>query len=443
MTKFSLKKKLLPSLMAASLASGVAFSGNASALEVAADGTGQVLLAPVYIVDVKGSPQGPTYIRVINTSPDHAVKARIGFRSQVNSTEVLDFILYLSPRDVWRGMVVNVNGQAYVKSTDDSIRNLPNADSFASIEGTPANVKMFDVALAADDNNEMGHFDIIAAYSVKGTVQTPKGSVTIKQGMSKFDLAKIFDTPLGSVAVANSLLALNNADCPAGATTTCMIRTDEPASVQLRGEVSMVLLGERYNYIMTALDADDKGNVISNPFFDVEVTFGLNLGGDFPGAGLDNILDIETALAAKSYGATYQNGDGASVVFVTFPTKYRHLRSDVCQIGKIEGEWTRPFNATGSMGYTISQFDNQEHGVGNTVEPPTSVSGDIAATPSAGTAITPEVEWFSPAWKFESGWYSLNMNERTGCPYSGAPAIVYTMTLRDSSSEFFQNSPRK
>ncbi len=442
MTKFSLKKKLLPSLMAASLASGVAFSGNASALEVAADGTGQVLLAPVYIVDVKGNPQGPTYIKVINTSPDHAVKARIGFRSQINSTEVLDFILYLSPRDVWRGMVVNVNGQAYVKSTDDSVRNLPNADSFASIDGTPANVMMFDVALAPDDNNEMGHFEIIGAYSVKDTVVTPKGSVIIKQGMSKFDLAKIFDTPLGSPATPNSLLALNKAQCPAGATGSCMIRTDEASSVQLRGEVSMVLFGERYNYIMTALDADSKGNVISNPFYDVEVKFGTNIGSDFPGAGLDNILDIETALAAKSYGATYQNGDGVSVVFVTFPTKYRHLRSDVCQIGKIEGTWTPPFNATGSMGYTISQFDNQEHGVGNTVEPPTSVSGDLAATPDPGTAITPEVEWFLPAWMFASGWYSLDMNERTGCPYSGAPAIVYTMTFRDNSSEFVQNSPR-
>jgi hypothetical protein len=442
MAKFSLKKKLLPSLMAASLASGVAFSGNASALEVAADGTGQVLLAPVYMVDVKGSPQGPTYIRVINTSPDHAVKARIGFRSQINSTEVLDFIIYLSPRDVWRGMIVNVNGQAYVKSTDDSVRNLPNADSFASIKGTPANVKMFDVALAPDDNNEMGHFDIIAGYSVKGTVQTPKGPITIKQGMSKFDLAKIFDTSLGSATQPNSLLALNKNDCPAGATTTCMIRTDEPSSVQLRGEVSMVLFGERYSYTMTALDADDKGNVISNPFFDVGVTQGINLGSEFPGAGMDNILEIETALAAKSYGASYENGDGTSVVFVTFPTKYRHLRSDVCQIGKIEDTWTPPFNSTGSMGYSISQFDNQEHGVGNTVEPPTSVSGDLAATPDAGTAITPEVEWFLPAWNFASGWYSVVMNEKTGCPYSGAPAIVYTMTFRDNFSEFIQNSPR-
>jgi hypothetical protein len=447
MAKFSLKKKLLPSLMAAGLASGVAFSGNASAIEVAADHTGQVLLGPFYMVKALGSEQGPVHIKVINRSKTHAVKARIAFRSQIYSTEVLDFILYLSPRDVWRGMVVNVDGQAYVKSTDDSVRNLPNSNSFASIEGTPANVMMFDHKLAADDNNEMGHFEIIGVYSVTGNVQTPSGNVLIKQGMSKYDLAKIFDTPLGNQNTNNSLIALNQPLCANGATsnndnTECMIRTDDPANLQLRGEVSFDVLGERFSYVMTALDAnkDGTGKVISNPFYDVAATQSVDLGVDFSLlAPKDNILEIEKALAAEHYGASYEylkkGGDGTSIVFVTFPTKYKHNNfQNPCGVTNPQ-KWTPPFDPTGSMIYNINQYDNQENGV-------TGAEISVSGGPVTGTAITPEVEWFLPEWAFGSGWYYLKVIAATGCEqhYNGAPAIVNTMTLRSGQSEFLPNS---
>lgn len=196
MISCNLKKKLLPSVMAAALISGVTFGGNAAAVEVAADATGQVLLAPIFYVKNEGQ---VNYIKVINTSFTQAVKARIAFRSRVNSTEVLDFILYLTPGDIWRGEIKNIDGQSYVTSTDDSVRNLPNADAFASMEGKAASVMMFDAALSANDDNEMGHFEVIGAYSATGVVNTPSGSVTVKQGMSKFDLAKIFDTPLATL----------------------------------------------------------------------------------------------------------------------------------------------------------------------------------------------------------------------------------------------------
>jgi len=435
MTKFSLKKKLLPSLMAASLASGVAFSGGASAIEVAADKTGQVLLAPFYNVqEINGQAQGPVYIKVINTSKTHAVKARIAFRSKVNSTEVLDFILYLSPTDVWRGMVVNDKGQAYVKSTDDSVRNLPKRDSFASIAGTPANVMMFDDGMAAGDTNEMGHFEIIGAYSVSGNVQTPKGNVLVERDMSKYDLAKVFDINLGSTSKAGSLLNLNAGSCPNNATAPCMIRTDEPSTVQLRGEVSFDLLGERFSYVMTALDESNSGKVISNPTYDLDTSQVVDLGVGFGILGGDNILEIETALAASSYSAS---NDSSSIVFVTFPTKYRHNR-DVCNSGVTGAGWKPPFNATGSVTYTIDQYNNQEKALTSTE---ISVSGGQTAS---DTAITDEVEWFIPKWAFKSGWYALQLQAVKGinsCPYTGVPAIVNTMTFRGNQSELVENSP--
>jgi hypothetical protein len=439
MKTFSLNKKLLPFLMV----TGIAFSGNANAIQVAADHAGQVLLAPFYIVKGVGLKHGPVYIKVTNTSRTHAVKARIAFRSQMHSTEVLDFILYLSPRDVWRGRIENVNGEAYVKSEDDSVRNLPYGDSFASIAGTPANVMMFDHNLKPDDNNEMGHFEIIAAYSVTGTVQTPQGPVTIKQGISKYDLAKIFDTDMGGVVDPNSLLGLNAASCPNGATATCMIRTDDPSTVQLRGEVSFNVLNERFSYVMTALDAsyDQNGNfnkVISNPFYDAPLRTSVDLGSRFNLNGSDNILEIEKALAATYYSANYEyaakGGDGNSIVFVTFPTKYKHHAYDVCGSGSTQ-EWTPPFNPTGSMSYVINQYDNQEN---EKIGAPIAVSGG----PDTSIAITPEVEWFLPEWAFKSGWYSLELKPAGGCGqhYKGVPAIVHTMTLRSGQSEFLPNS---
>jgi hypothetical protein len=435
MKKFSLKQKLLPSVIAATLASGVAFTGNANALEVAADGTGQVLLGPIYFVPSEGA---VNQIKVINTSFTHAVKARIAFRSRINSTEVLDFLLYLSPGDIWRGEVRNIDGQAYVTSTDDSVRNLPLGDSFASIK--EAKVQMFDINLSSNDDNEIGHFEVIGAYSATGIVQTAPGeSVTIKQGMSKFDLAKIFDKPL-----KETLLPLNSC---VGATVGCVLRTDEPNTVQLRGEVSLDLGGDRFSYLMTALDADGteaENKVISNPNFDLRVTMHLDLGKDFVSAGVrfdqDNILDIEEALAAKSYGASYENTDVAkSFVLVAFPTKYRHANnSDPCKTGVsgmgTRNVWTPPFNQNGDVNYSINQLDNQENGI---VSSKISVSGGQSST----TTITPEVEWFLPEWQFQSGWYSLNLNAAFGCPYVGVPAVVNTLTFEDTEGLLIQNSP--
>lgn len=421
----NLKKKLLPSVMATALISGVTFSGNAAAVEVAADATGQVLLAPIFYVKNEGQ---VNYIKVINTSFTHAVKARIAFRSRVNSTEVLDFILYLTPGDIWRGEVVNVAGQSWVKSTDDSVRNLPFADSFASVAGKAASVQMFDAALSVNDDNEMGHFEVIGAYSATGVVNTPSGFITIKQGMSKFDLAKIFDTPIAT------LLPLNA--CAVGAIVGCNLRTDDPTSVQLRGEVSLSLAGDQFGYEMTALDdSTDTGLVISNPFYDVAVRLSVDLGANFAGPGVDNILNIESALAAAGFGASYQNNDkGLSFSLITFPTKYRHFKQDPCASGST-ANWTPPFSPQGTMGYNIRQLDNQEHDV---ISADISVSGSL--TPP-GAKILPEVEWFLPEWKFAEGWYSLNLIPEVGCPYPGAPAIVNTLNMNGSKSEFIPNSP--
>jgi hypothetical protein len=82
------EKKLLSSAMAVALASGLGFSGSASAIHLAEDGVGQVLLAPYYTV-LNGY---STEVTIVNTRTDVAVKAKVVLRSRAQSTEVLDFI---------------------------------------------------------------------------------------------------------------------------------------------------------------------------------------------------------------------------------------------------------------------------------------------------------------------------------------------------------------
>lgn len=376
MINFSLKKKLLPSLMAAALASGVTFSGGAQAIQVAANGIGQVLLAPIYQATQPGE---KTLITIINTSQTHAAKVKAVFRSRKYSIEVLDFLIYLTPGDVWRGEVYHKEGHAWLRSSDDSIRNLPNTNSFANLQ--PVDIQLFDQRLAKDaagnviDDNETGHIEFIGHYSVAPSVpiSVSVGSpnpITISRGMSKFDIARLFEMYTGEITSLNSVLCPNTGLYPGISNPNCPVRVDDPDHLVLRGEVELVTGGERMAYVMTALassrmfddyavestvqvpfdiayidtwGSNDGSNdivkvdeifganrvtgshVISNPNLNINVAtqtaLGANwgfsrgeivnpldpLGSTFVGI-YDNILEIEHAIATWGAAGSYENG---------------------------------------------------------------------------------------------------------------------------------------
>lgn len=89
-------KKVLPVAVLAAMA-GV---NGAQAVHVNPDGLGQVLLYP-YFTTTEGQ---DTYINLVNTTNQYkAVKVRI--LESLNSQEVLDFNLYLSPQDHWSATI--------------------------------------------------------------------------------------------------------------------------------------------------------------------------------------------------------------------------------------------------------------------------------------------------------------------------------------------------
>jgi hypothetical protein len=91
-----MKRKLLPVAVAA----GLTAAGSAHAVFVNPEGTGQALIYPFYTVEGGHD----TYINLVNTTNQtKAIKVR--FVESMNSVEVLDFNLYLSPFDHWSAVV--------------------------------------------------------------------------------------------------------------------------------------------------------------------------------------------------------------------------------------------------------------------------------------------------------------------------------------------------
>ena len=99
------KKKSLYAALAGASALGV--TGAAQAVNVNPDGLGQVLIYPYYTTQdkVPGIAPYSSLLSVVNsTASVKAVKVR--FLEGKNSQEVLDFNLFLSPRDVWTAAVL-------------------------------------------------------------------------------------------------------------------------------------------------------------------------------------------------------------------------------------------------------------------------------------------------------------------------------------------------
>jgi hypothetical protein len=112
--KFNIRKKLV-SLAVASAVSSAAMmmAAPAAAMNVSQNGVGQVLLFPYYTVKNGYD----TVFSVVNTSDKTAV-FKVRFREALNSREVRDFNVILSPYDVWNGAVTATVDGALFRTFD-------------------------------------------------------------------------------------------------------------------------------------------------------------------------------------------------------------------------------------------------------------------------------------------------------------------------------------
>ncbi len=105
-----MKRFLISSAVAATV---LATSGMA---KIATDGTGQFLVAPAYYADGKFE----TELKLVNTDLLHSVLYR-GVIREFEASQEVDFIVALSPSDVWEAKIaMGKDGKVYLTSDDDS-----------------------------------------------------------------------------------------------------------------------------------------------------------------------------------------------------------------------------------------------------------------------------------------------------------------------------------
>ena len=110
-----MKKNSLTTAIIAGVAGVAGLAGVANAVNLNPDGIGQVLLYPYYTVNGGNS----TLISVVNTA-DVGKAVKVRFLEGLNSKEVLDFNLYLSPYDVWTANIHEQNGVPGIVTSDTS-----------------------------------------------------------------------------------------------------------------------------------------------------------------------------------------------------------------------------------------------------------------------------------------------------------------------------------
>ena len=112
------KTKMISTAVAAALGT---VAGTAQAVNLGADGQGQVLIYPYYTVQNKGSTSYDTYITVVNSDSVRGKAVKVRFLEGKNSREVLDFNLYLSPNDVWTGAITrDASNNGLLRTWDNS-----------------------------------------------------------------------------------------------------------------------------------------------------------------------------------------------------------------------------------------------------------------------------------------------------------------------------------
>jgi hypothetical protein len=178
-----MNRKNLTTAVLAGLAGAAGLAGTAQAVNLNADGVGQVLVYPYYTTN--GGNQ--TVLSVVNTT-GKAKAVKVRFLEGFNSREVLDFNLYMSKEDVWTAALYD-NGGNPAMITFDTSCTVPyfNRGVDPDEDGVPEFVgggfDFLDLAFTGDFEDggptdiqraAEGHFEIIEMGTVEGGSATEK-----------------------------------------------------------------------------------------------------------------------------------------------------------------------------------------------------------------------------------------------------------------------------
>ena len=157
----SLKKVILSTVAAATLSTGAS-----AAVTVEADNVGNLLKFPIYYAIENAN--WSTKIRVTNVNTDRSIVAKLVIREATKSVEKLDILLYLSPTDVFDGVIHEVNGKVMLTTYDDSI-DLDATDASgrvtATADGKGINIDLV-TAITIDDDAQNSRYGYVEVYGL-------------------------------------------------------------------------------------------------------------------------------------------------------------------------------------------------------------------------------------------------------------------------------------
>lgn len=346
------KRKSLHAAVLAGLGA-VGFAGTASAVNLAQDGLGSVLLYPYYTVRADGGGNSTAYydtlISVVNTTTSFkAVKVR--FLEGKRSAEVLDFNLFLSPRDVWTGAVTRTSDGARLISSDRSCV-------------VPTGL------FSTDPANTLNHFK---NFIYAGTPADGGGTTLDRAREGHFEMLEM---AVFTAAAATAAALHNSAGTPANC-AFFQANDQTPANLGLipptgglAGGTSLinVAAGSDYSYDATALTNWStvtqysragsltpnlsSGDVLTSTVFRADgsvVTSTWTSGRDAVSATLmaQNVINEFVLETATNSGTDW---------VVTFPTKFAYIVVDPAGPSNLPG----PFNANFTNGQSCDIFGFQ------------------------------------------------------------------------------------
>lgn len=243
-----MKRKTLTTAVLAGLTGVAGMASVANAVNVNPDGLGQVLLFPYYTA--RGG--NDTLISIVNTT-ERGKAVKIRFIEALNSREVLDFNIYMSPYDVWTA-VVTASGEGAKMATSDTtctvpylVEDFPDGVDFLTFE-------LDDGGPEGAERTASGYIEVIEMGTMlpQPTSQPPVTSPSIIPWSVKHvnGVPRNCDIPV--------LAWTEGADLPwlDGGDSTFGFDTDLGASGGLFGSASIINVAEgtMFSYNATAID---------------------------------------------------------------------------------------------------------------------------------------------------------------------------------------------
>lgn len=292
---------------------------------------GDVLIFPTYFA----APGGwETKLTVINTSGVFSTISKVIFRSHYYSQELLDFLIYLSPNDVWTGFIRHDGTNVYVYSEDDSV--LVNPTTFAS-KTVPMRQNLFAVRCPTvisteriatsvnpmGDSQSMGYVEVIETWygnvsSANGWYPAPvPNTLSTVPPVSKEYLRQLYPAS-GAAPVANA--EAGRITVPGAAVQVNSGAIDHTVNV-LTGYVSIQNpLAPGMTSMMQATVLADFDN---NQYLGVAAVSGIQFVTS-TAVARNSLGEVEAALSKDLIALPYVNTPGTgefSVHLFNFPTK--------------------------------------------------------------------------------------------------------------------------